>query len=202
VSGGDGGRDGGGDRGGDRCDDDGAVSAAGIAGGNGAGFDPDAVRAPGEPPAAPPTKGKPRVQYAALPFRRRDGGIEVMLVTSRENRRWILPKGWPIKGRPGHRVAGREALEEAGLVGRVGKRPLGSYLYAKALASGSAVACRVRVYPLEVESQLDDWPEKDERHRRWLGPAEAAALISDPGLRKVLQRAAKRLRRLANPRRG
>ena len=55
----------------------------------------------------------------------------VLLITSRETRRWVLPKGWPRPGTPPHRQAAREALEEAGVIGRVGRTPIGYYQYAK-----------------------------------------------------------------------
>src|ERR1700726_1179051 len=81
-----------------------------------------------------------RVQYAALPYRvRRNFGTEVMLVTSRETRRWIIPKGWPHKGKTPHRSAAREAFEEAGVVGAVGSRPVGSFSYEKRLNNGGSV---------------------------------------------------------------
>src|ERR671921_108900 len=88
-------------------------------------------------------------QYAALPFRRRpDGATEVLLVTSRTTRRWIIPKGWPIAGSTPAGTARQEALEEAGLVGRIGSQPLGSFRYRKRLKRGAAVTCEVHVYPM------------------------------------------------------
>ncbi len=61
----------------------------------------------------------PAIQYACLPFRERDdGSIEVMFITSRGTRRRVIPKGWPLKGRKPLASAAREALEEAGPVGR------------------------------------------------------------------------------------
>ena len=52
-----------------------------------------------------------------------------MLVTSRGRQRWIIPKGWPHKGRAPHRSAAREAFEEAGVVGKVRRRPVGTFSY-------------------------------------------------------------------------
>ncbi|MBL7405872.1 NUDIX domain-containing protein, partial [Escherichia coli] len=78
--------------------------------------------------------GEPRRQVGALPFRHgRDGKTKILLVTSRESRRWVIPKGWPMKGRKPFEAAAREAYEEAGLRGAVGKRPIGLYLYQKRL---------------------------------------------------------------------
>src|SRR5437868_8722745 len=90
-----------------------------------------------------------RIQYGALPYRLR--GIsrpQVMLITSRETGRWVIPKGWPQKRRKPYRAAAREAREEAGIVGTVGREPIGSYSYRKRLKSGNVVACEVRVFPL------------------------------------------------------
>jgi 8-oxo-dGTP pyrophosphatase MutT (NUDIX family) len=58
-------------------------------------------------------KAEPNLQYAAPPYRRRAGGvIEVILVTSRDTRRWVIPKGWPVQGLVPRDSAAREAAEE------------------------------------------------------------------------------------------
>ena len=127
------------------------------------------------------------IQYAALPFRRRaDGTTEILLVTTRTARRWIIPKGWPIEGRTPSGTARREALEEAGLVGRVGKRALGSFRYRKRLGRGRAVTCEVHVFPLNVERQRTRWREKNERQTRWFSPDDAAAAVREPELRHLI----------------
>jgi 8-oxo-dGTP pyrophosphatase MutT (NUDIX family) len=141
-------------------------------------------------------RSKPRRQYAALPFRLvADGRIEVLILTSRETGRWIVPKGWAKKGQAGHAVARREAREEAGLIGRVHKRPFGRYRYTKRLAGTETALCIVDVYALEVERQLDAWPEKGERATCWLSPDEAVDRVDDPGLGNLLRRAALLLHR-------
>ena len=128
-----------------------------------------------------------RAQYAALPIRTRpDGEIDVLLVTSRETRRWIVPKGWPERGLAGHEVAAKEAFEEAGVKGRIGAEPLGSYLYRKRLRDGSTVACEVTVFPLVVRQEAKKWPEARQRERRWAGLSEAAMMVDEPGLVTLL----------------
>ena len=92
-------------------------------------------------------------QVAALPFRIKDGKIEVLLVTSRETKRWLIPKGWPMKGKKPHKAAAQEAEEEAGVKGEIKNKPLGSYDYWKRRAAHFDL-CRVNVYPLEVSKQL------------------------------------------------
>jgi 8-oxo-dGTP pyrophosphatase MutT (NUDIX family) len=129
------------------------------------------------------------VQYAALPFRRREGlGTEVMLVTSRRTRRWIIPKGWPIGRRTPHASAAKEALEEAGVVGRIGKSPIGSYSYEKLLKKGETIVCEVLVFPLEVKRQQKSWPEKGSRQIRWLSPARAAATVQERDLSDIIRK--------------
>ena len=127
------------------------------------------------------------IQYAALPFRRRpDGATEILLVTSRTTRRWIIPKGWPIEGATPAGTARQEALEEAGLVGRIGNRSLGSFRYRKRLRQGRAVTCEVHVYPLNVKRQRQHWPEKHQQKTRWFSRDAAAAAVREPELRRLI----------------
>src|SRR5947209_14678636 len=115
----------------------------------------------GKPAAHKPANAKPsnrepdrepRAQYAALPWRRNAAGaIEVLLITSRETRRWVIPKGWPIKGLKSPQTAAREAFEEAGVEGLVAKKKLGVFHYDKRLRSGRIQRVRVGVYPLQVD---------------------------------------------------
>jgi 8-oxo-dGTP pyrophosphatase MutT (NUDIX family) len=132
-----------------------------------------------------------RVQYAALPYRV-DGSArtEIMLITSRERRRWIIPKGWPHKGRAPHRSAAREAFEEAGVVGKVRRRPVGTFSYRKRHKNGSVTLCEVRVYALRVRRQSRKWPEKNERDFQWLPAARAAKRVKDPRLGEIILRIA------------
>jgi 8-oxo-dGTP pyrophosphatase MutT (NUDIX family) len=101
------------------------------------------------------------LQFAALPYRRAER-LEIMLVSSRETGRWVLPKGWPIKGIKPHETAAREALEEAGILGKIAKSPLGGYSYAKRLENGSVQICQVQVFAFEVERERNSWVEKHE----------------------------------------
>src|SRR6266446_3757981 len=129
-----------------------------------------------------------RVQYAALPYRLRGRSrTEVMLVTSRETRRWIIPKGWPHKGKAPHHSAAREAFEEAGVIGTVGRRPVGSFPYEKRLKNGDVLVCEVRVFPLKVTRQSKQWPEKEHREVKWLSAKEAAETVQEPMLSEIIR---------------
>lgn len=129
------------------------------------------------------------IQFAALPWRIGEHGRrEVMLLTSRETRRWVIPKGWPMKTKNPAQVAKQEAFEEAGLVGEiVGKRPLGSYHYSKKLKK-TDVLTEVLVYSFRVKKQAEDWPEKLQRDTRWFDATDAAALVDEGSLASIIER--------------
>lgn len=130
---------------------------------------------------------EPRAQYAALPWRRSaEGVVEVLLITSRETRRWVIPKGWPIKGMKSPQSAAREAYEEAGVVGEVRKKPVGFFQYDKRLRSGRLQRVSVDVFALQVTEERQDWPEKGQREKLWTLPADAAARVDEPELRELL----------------
>ena len=141
---------------------------------------------------APAEKGI--VQYAALPYRVGAGArTEVLLITSRQTRRWIIPKGWPHKDKDKapHRSAAREAFEEAGVTGAVGRRSIGSFSHHKRLKDGVVVTCKVLVFPLKVDRQDKQWPEKEERQVRWLSAARAARRVKHPQLSEIIDRLAR-----------
>lgn len=127
-------------------------------------------------------------QVAAIPIRNgRDSAPEVLLVTSRETRRWVVPKGWPWKKVADHNAAAGEAWEEAGVRGHIGRRSIGSFTYDK-LRNGKPHKLKVLVFVLEVKEEADFWPEAAERERAWFSAADAADLVSEAGL-KILLRA-------------
>jgi len=131
-------------------------------------------------------KGERIRQVAAIPFRRNaHGDIEVMLVTSRTTQRFIVPKGWPMKGKSGRKAATIEAMEEAGVLGKTLKQPAGTYSYWKRLAN-NFIRVDVIVYLLEVTEELANWQEAKRRQRAWLTPADAATLIDEPDLSTLL----------------
>ncbi len=132
-------------------------------------------------------KPAPSLQYAALPYRRRaDGGIEVILITSRETGRWVIPKGWPAAGLAPHDSAKNEAIEEGGIVGRIGERSIGFYHYTK-LVEGAEIPCKVEVYLLEVEGQLVSWKEEGQRRIEWFDLQAAGEAVQEPELSALIR---------------
>jgi 8-oxo-dGTP pyrophosphatase MutT (NUDIX family) len=145
---------------------------------------PNALPAVQADPAKTPLSNGAR-QVAALPFRFGDG-VEVMLISSRRTRRWVLPKGWPKKGLDGPGTAEREAFEEAGLIGEMLRISVGTYAYDKHMPKGAPVRCEVQVFPLKVERQRKKWPERHERLTAWFPVRAAADLVDEPELRDLL----------------
>lgn len=133
-----------------------------------------------------PLQPKSVPQVAALPFVPQRDGVEVLLVTSRHGGRWILPKGWPSGNCSLAEAARREADEEAGVVGDLRDEPVGRYSYSKRMPEGYRVRCEVFVFPLLVREHRVDWRERGERALRWCAPAEAARLVEDRGLQRLL----------------
>lgn len=133
-------------------------------------------------------KGKGRQQYAALPVRfTGEGKMQVLLLTSRGTRRWVIPKGWPMRRFTPEAVAAQEAYEEAGLQGTIeDSGPIGRYHYDKHLASRVA-RIRVDVFLMRVSQQLATWPEQAERETRWCDPEEAALLVVEQDLAALLR---------------
>jgi 8-oxo-dGTP pyrophosphatase MutT (NUDIX family) len=134
-----------------------------------------------------PATEEPKLQFAVLPWRRTDR-LEIMLVSSRETGRWVLPKGWPMKGIKPHKTAAREALEEAGILGKVAKTSLGGYSYTKRLENESVQVCRVQVFAFEVERERNSWLEKHERTRRWFAAPDAAEAVEELELREAIRK--------------
>ncbi len=142
------------------------------------------------------TTRAPKRQYAAIPIRiNGNGKPKVMLLTSRGTKRWVIPKGWPIRKLGAAGTAAREAYEEAGLKGRVRMR-IGRYRYRKPELSARVGTITVKVFLLEVTRQVSDWPEQRQRKTRWFKPRRAAALVAEPELAALLARIPKLAERL------
>jgi len=138
---------------------------------------------------APAPSRKAAIQYGALPYRVVGDGLELLLITSRRSRRWIVPKGWPIEGLEPYASAAREAFEEAGVEGEVAQAPLGSFNYVKELRRGAVtVPCRVVVYALGVTHQRRSWPEKQAREYCWVPLEQAATMVDEPQLKRLIVR--------------
>ena len=142
-------------------------------------------------------------QAGVIAYRVLDGKVQVLLMTSRDTGRWIIPKG-NINGRSTpSKAAEKEAYEEAGVKGTITSSiPLGIYTYSKKLESGEARAATVEVYLLRIKEQLKKWPERGERKLSWVTTKEAVGLVEEPGVVPLLQRLMEFEGALANPERG
>jgi 8-oxo-dGTP pyrophosphatase MutT (NUDIX family) len=130
---------------------------------------------------------KPLRQVAALPWRKRDGKVEILLITSRTTRRWLIPKGGVMRHLVDMNAARQEALEEAGVIGRMRRKRIGTYTYRKIDPIGLAQICAVKVFALEVEREFRNWPEMRQRKRRWFAIGTAVQRIGEAQLRKIIR---------------
>ncbi|MEX0340148.1 MAG: NUDIX hydrolase [Arenibacterium sp.] len=129
------------------------------------------------------------MQVAALCYRDTDdNGKDILLITSRETKRWIIPKGWPIDGLNNAEAALQEAWEEAGVKeAHITKKPMGHFDYPKRLSCGTTTEIETEVFLARVKHLSDNYPEDDERVRKWVSPDEAANLVQEPGLKSILR---------------
>ncbi|VTZ48902.1 NUDIX hydrolase [Methylocella tundrae] len=136
-----------------------------------------------------PANSPAAVQYGALPYRFTAAGtLEILLITTKRSKRWIIPKGDPIKGLKPPKSAAREAFEEAGIRGSIAEKSIGSFRFQKTLEGAPNQLCDVKLYPLNVKQQMKDWPEASHRSVRWFAPAEAQAAVNDVGLQTLIGR--------------
>ena len=121
-------------------------------------------------------------QSGVLAYRRGAGGIEVVLITSRRRRRWVIPKGVVERSLTPAESAAKEAFEEAGVTGPLDPRPVGRYDYRK-----WGGTCTVEVFLLRVREVLEEWAESEVRERQWLSPSQASRLVEEPALSELIR---------------
>jgi len=126
-------------------------------------------------------------QFGALPYKiDREKGLQILLVTSRDTGRWVIPKGNPMPRLQGHETAAQEAHEEAGIEGVLSDSPIGRYGYGKRRRSGQVVPAEVTVYAMRVTHQHYAWPERNQRTARWFEPRKAALAVEEPELKALI----------------
>jgi 8-oxo-dGTP pyrophosphatase MutT (NUDIX family) len=130
--------------------------------------------------------GTARMQYGALCWRQGDDGVEVLLITSRDTGRWVIPKGWPMPGLAPEAAAAQEAWEEAGVDGKINPLCIGRFGYQKCLSVTATVPCAVAVYGLRVATLAKTFPEVKMRQRQWFSREEAAGLVAEPDLSRII----------------
>ena len=135
----------------------------------------------------PIQKRMARAQFGALCYRVEEGVVQVLLITSRRTKRWIVPKGWPEHGLTPAESAANEAREEAGVTGKVKQRPIGVYSYEKNVNNADSFPCIVTLYALKVKKQSDAYPEESERQRQWFCCEEAASRVAEPELARLIK---------------
>jgi 8-oxo-dGTP pyrophosphatase MutT (NUDIX family) len=128
-----------------------------------------------------------QIQYGALCWRLRKDKVEVLLITSRDTGRWVIPKGWPMAGLAPESAAAQEAWEEAGVRGQTNPVCLGRFGYLKCVTPDVSVPCAVAVYGLRVDDLADSFPEAKERSRKWFSLEEASENVDEPELGRLMR---------------
>ncbi|ACK69437.1 NUDIX hydrolase [Gloeothece citriformis PCC 7424] len=121
-------------------------------------------------------------QSAVIPYQIRDGELEILLITTRKKKRWIIPKGIVEPNMTPHASAAQEAFEEAGVIGEVFPEVLGSYTYQK-----FGGTCRVKIFLLRVDLLQPCWLEDQERDRQWFSLSQAIEQVQKAELKQILQ---------------
>ena len=121
-------------------------------------------------------------QSAVIPYRLNAGHLLIMVISSRKRKRWVIPKGIKEPELSSRRSAAKEAAEEAGISGKVSVAPIGEYQYRK-----WGGVCRVEVFTMAVEQELDEWPESF-RDREWVELEEAVARVQETDLKQLLRK--------------
>jgi 8-oxo-dGTP pyrophosphatase MutT (NUDIX family) len=121
-------------------------------------------------------------QSAVIPYVLDDNEIRIVLVTSRTRMRWIIPKGIIEPGLSPLESARQEALEEAGVKGKIFPQDIGTYSYKKWKGT-----CTVKVFVMQVRKMLDMWEEEWLRTRELVSIEEAIKRIDEEELRKMIQ---------------
>jgi phosphohistidine phosphatase len=134
------------------------------------------------------------IQSAVIAFRSQGDSLHVLMITSRKRKRWVIPKGVKEPDLSAQDSAAKEALEEAGVTGRVLPQAIGRYRYQK-----WGGICTVDVFAMEVDEVLEQW-EESFRDREWLVPAMAALRVEEPELKEILRSFPTRLKNLATGR--
>jgi 8-oxo-dGTP pyrophosphatase MutT (NUDIX family) len=111
----------------------------------------------------------------------------VLLVTGRRSGRWMIPKGWPIRGKSLATAAAQEAFEEAGVEGRVDSKPLGTFRHTKQNLPIGVLDVSIVVHPLAVDREHANWPEHGQRERKWFSIKQAAQSVESDELKRIIR---------------
>ena len=125
-------------------------------------------------------------QIGALCFKIEEKKLKILLVKSRRSKRWVIPKGWKLATMNSRMSVAVEAWEEAGVQGKVSKRPVGFYHYRKSDKNASFFSCEVKVYSLNVLKLKKKFPEMSERKSKWFSCKDASMMVDEPELKKII----------------
>ena len=127
------------------------------------------------------------LQVGALCYTYKKEKLQILLITSRGTGRWIIPKGWPMRGKHECLAAQQEAWEEAGVTsGEINSEMIGKYRSKKILPTGVGLNVETLVYCYEVSELSKEYPEKHQRKRKWFSPKQASKKVVEPELKRLI----------------
>ncbi len=132
----------------------------------------------------------PLLQVAAMCVRwKKNGKPRILMITSRETKRWIIPKGWPMTGKTHAAAATIEAWEEAGVIAKRNTPTphVGTFYYKKRTKKKRFKNTQTVVFLLETHKLAKRFPEKGQRKVRWVSQRKAEKYLSDEGLAKIIR---------------
>ena len=128
-----------------------------------------------------------RSQFAGLCYQYQNEKLRILLITSRRTRRWIVPKGWLKNNHTPAQSAAREAWEEAGVIGKAIETCVGLFAYRKTISEDDSLPCVAMIYPVKVNRLAKKYPEAGQRKRKWVSRKEAARMVDEPELARILR---------------
>lgn len=120
---------------------------------------------------------------AVIPYRLNNGKLEILLVTSIRKKNWIVPKGYIEFNLTPFESAKKEAYEEAGVVGSNETVEVGQFINEKKNRKEL-----IKVYTMEVDAELNDYPEKNLRKRKWFTFDEAMEKVQNPQIKNFIRK--------------
>jgi len=132
-----------------------------------------------------PSEKKPRKQSGVIPYRKNSKGeIEILLIRTTHAGKWGLPKGGIEKGMTAVDSALKEAMEEAGVLGKP-KDFVDIMRYVKGSTGRDQ---HVEWFIMKVQRMLTEYDEAATRERKWF-KAEKATRKLDKKLRPIMEQA-------------
>ncbi|KAF2322987.1 hypothetical protein GH714_032651 [Hevea brasiliensis] len=112
------------------------------------------------------------------------------MVSSPNRTDLVFPKGGWENDETVYEAACREAIEEAGVKGILRELPLGVWRFRSKSRQDLCTlegGCKGFMFALEVTEELENWPERENRDRKWLNIKDAFEFCRYEWMREALE---------------